>query len=179
MLTWAAVELSSLGLRLGLFSYLVSLVITFRLSSKCLIMPYFQLHSVINESFSWLFFSVARLRRVLSCYDPSVPVVLGERYGFNVHHSQGYNYITGGGGTVFSAAVLMKLTNEGTFACRCPSDSSPDDMYLGMCLKKMGMTVTHSPLFHQVRVVFSCFLFTENKSSITLTTTFVNEQSCS
>lgn len=88
-----------------------------------------------------------RLQNLLSCYDVHTPLVLGERYGFNVHHPQGYNYITGGGGIVFSRALLEKLALS---ACECPSISAPDDMYLGVCVKILGLKVTHSPLFHQV-----------------------------
>uniref|UniRef100_A0A3Q2E3A7 Beta 3-glucosyltransferase a n=1 Tax=Cyprinodon variegatus TaxID=28743 RepID=A0A3Q2E3A7_CYPVA len=41
--------------------------------------------------------SLPRLRVLLSCYDPSVPVCLGERYGYGLSQG-GYSYITGGGG---------------------------------------------------------------------------------
>lgn len=41
--------------------------------------------------------SLPRLRALLSCYDPSEPVCLGERYGYGLSHG-GYSYITGGGG---------------------------------------------------------------------------------
>lgn len=93
-------------------------------------------------------YSVNRLRQLLGCYNALTPVVLGERYGFNLRHSQGYNYITGGGGIVFSRALLEKLVLS---TCKCPTISSPDDMYLaGICIKLMGLAVTHSPLFHQV-----------------------------
>ena len=34
--------------------------------------------------------------------------------------------------------------------CECPSPDAPDDMTLGMCFKRLGIPVTHSPLFHQV-----------------------------
>lgn len=75
-------------------------------------------------------------------------MALGERYGFYLHYPQGYNYITGGGGIVFSRALLEKLVLS---SCECPAVSSPDDMYLaGICLKLLGIAVTHSPLFHQV-----------------------------
>ncbi|MEQ2263020.1 Beta-1,3-glucosyltransferase, partial [Xenotaenia resolanae] len=43
------------------------------------------------------FHSLPRLRVLLSCYDPSVPVCLGERYGYGLSQG-GYSYITGGGG---------------------------------------------------------------------------------
>ncbi|XP_019385658.1 PREDICTED: beta-1,3-glucosyltransferase isoform X3 [Crocodylus porosus] len=41
--------------------------------------------------------SISRLRKLLSCYDPSEPVFLGERYGYGLG-TGGYSYITGGGG---------------------------------------------------------------------------------
>lgn len=94
--------------------------------------------------------SVARLRQLLSCFQPSKPFAIGERYGYNVQRSpQGYNYITGGGGMVFSMATVRQIT--GSTYCKCPSDSTPDDMFLGICLARLGITITHSPLFHQAR----------------------------
>ncbi|CAG09004.1 unnamed protein product [Tetraodon nigroviridis] len=41
--------------------------------------------------------TLIRLRALLSCYDPSEPVCLGERYGYGLSQG-GYSYITGGGG---------------------------------------------------------------------------------
>lgn len=41
--------------------------------------------------------SLPRLQVLLSCYDPSEPVCLGERYGYGLSQG-GYSYITGGGG---------------------------------------------------------------------------------
>lgn len=105
--------------------------------------------------------SVYRLQQLLSCYNPSEPVALGERYGYNVYNSHGYNYLTGGGGMVLSRALLQQLTLPGK--CECPSLSSPDDMFLGLCIAKMGFEVTHSPLFHQViHTYFTHFDFYEN-----------------
>lgn len=51
---------------------------------------------------SWFFlyfsyYSIFRLRKLLSCYDPNEPVFLGERYGYGLG-TGGYSYITGGGG---------------------------------------------------------------------------------
>lgn len=46
--------------------------------------------------------SLPRLRALLSCYDPSEPVCLGERYGYGLSQG-GYSYITGGGGWVLHA----------------------------------------------------------------------------
>ncbi|CAG2061585.1 unnamed protein product [Timema podura] len=96
--------------------------------------------------------SVARLQQLLSCFDSSRPVAVGERYGYNVQRSsQGYNYITGGGGMVFSLVLVRRLVDSGL--CRCPSISTPDDMFLGVCLARLGVPITHSPLFHQARPV--------------------------
>jgi len=39
--------------------------------------------------------SVQRLERLLSCYDPSRPVLLGQRYGYANSHRHGYDYVTG------------------------------------------------------------------------------------
>ncbi|MED6294018.1 Beta-1,3-glucosyltransferase, partial [Characodon lateralis] len=90
--------------------------------------------------------SLPRLRVLLSCYDPSVPVCLGERYGYGLSQG-GYSYITGGGGMVFSREAVVRLLNSG---CKCYSNDAPDDMVLGMCLNALGLPITHSPLFHQV-----------------------------
>ncbi|XP_010900132.1 beta 3-glucosyltransferase a isoform X2 [Esox lucius] len=91
--------------------------------------------------------SLPRLQMLLSCYDPSEPVCLGERYGYGLGQG-GYSYITGGGGMVFSRTAVMKLLASG---CKCYSDDAPDDMVLGMCFNALGLPVTHSPLFHQAR----------------------------
>lgn len=94
--------------------------------------------------------SVARLQQLLSCFQSSKPFAIGERYGYNVQRSsQGYNYITGGGGMVFSISSVRQITTSGF--CKCPSDSAPDDMFLGICLARLGIPITHSPLFHQAR----------------------------
>lgn len=71
---------------------------------------------------------------------------MGERYGYRLHSSDGFNYITGGGGIVFSLSVVKKLVNN----CSCPSDSSPDDMIIAMCLQRLGIPSIHSSKFHQV-----------------------------
>ncbi|KAJ8985051.1 hypothetical protein NQ317_016962, partial [Molorchus minor] len=94
---------------------------------------------------------VSRIQQLLTCYDASEEVALGERYGYNVHSFRGYNYITGGGGMVFSRPLLDKLAKDGV--CECPSLNTPDDMFLGICIGKLGVSVTHSPFFHQARPV--------------------------
>ncbi|XP_030648107.1 beta-1,3-glucosyltransferase [Chanos chanos] len=91
--------------------------------------------------------SLPRLRRLLSCYDPREAVSLGDRYGYGLSQG-GYSYITGGGGMVFSREAVLRLLSSG---CGCYSADAPDDMVLGVCLKQLGLTVTHSSLFHQAR----------------------------
>ncbi|XP_019871728.1 beta-1,3-glucosyltransferase isoform X4 [Aethina tumida] len=96
--------------------------------------------------------SVSRMQQLLTCYDSDEMIALGERYGYNVqnmHNHHGYNYITGGGGMVFSRSLLEELVRPEL--CECPSLTTPDDMYLGICIARLGVTVTHSPLFHQAR----------------------------
>lgn len=95
-------------------------------------------------------FSLGRLLRLLTCYNPRNPLALGERYGFRLWENNGYNYLTGGAGLVLSRDVVEKLIKPGF--CSCPSPSTPDDMFLfGVCLKRMGLQPTHSPFFHQAR----------------------------
>lgn len=91
--------------------------------------------------------SIPRLQRLLSCYDPSEAIFLGERYGYGLS-TGGYSYITGGGGIVFSREAVKRLLHSG---CSCYSNDAPDDMVLGMCFSGLGIPVTHSPLFHQAR----------------------------
>ncbi|XP_043106432.1 beta-1,3-glucosyltransferase isoform X3 [Puntigrus tetrazona] len=91
--------------------------------------------------------SLTRLRGLLSCYDPNEAVSVGERYGYGLS-SDGYSYITGGGGMVFSRVAVQNILAGG---CGCRISDAPDDMVLGMCLTTLGLPVTHSPLFHQAR----------------------------
>ncbi|XP_018332407.1 beta-1,3-glucosyltransferase [Agrilus planipennis] len=108
-----------------------------------------------NKNYKWLFIvdddtilSVTRVRQFLSCYDENENVAIGERYGYNVVSGWGYNYLTGGAGILISRPLVEKLSTEG---CHCPSVSSPDDMVLGLCFKKLDVDVIHSPYFHQAR----------------------------
>ena len=50
---------------------------------------------------------------------------------------------------ILSHSALDQLL--GSNICTCGSNDAPDDMTLGMCLKRLGIPITHSPLFHQVR----------------------------
>ncbi|XP_064459319.1 beta-1,3-glucosyltransferase-like [Ornithodoros turicata] len=94
--------------------------------------------------------SVPRLLNFLSCFSSDETMVVGERYGFGVLSGHGYNYPTGGSGIVFSMAAVRALVKA---QCTCPSNDSPDDMMLGICLQELGIPIVHSPLFHQARPV--------------------------
>lgn len=89
--------------------------------------------------------SVSRLQNLLTCWKDE-EVVLGERYGYNVHTNLGYNYLTGGGGIAISIALLPTIVEN----CKCLADDTPDDMFLGFCLGRLDIQIVHSPLFHQV-----------------------------
>ncbi|XP_058061833.1 beta-1,3-glucosyltransferase [Anopheles bellator] len=91
--------------------------------------------------------SPSSLARFLSCYDPDRDLYLGERYGYHLMGTDGYSYVTGGGGIVLSVAVLDALQQT----CECPAPSSPDDMILAACLQRLGVRPIHSALFHQAR----------------------------
>lgn len=102
-----------------------------------------------------LYYSVARLLRLLTCYNPDKPVAIGERYGFRTwDNSHGYNYLTGGAGVVLSAPLVHRIIEPGV--CNCPSATTPDDMYLfGACFLRLGYIHSqpvHSLLFHQVQL---------------------------
>lgn len=92
--------------------------------------------------------SIPRLLDLLSCFDPEEDVALGERYGFGATTERGYDYLTGGSGMVFSRKTVERIINS---PCSCSKADSPDDMTLGVCLKQLGVSLVHSPLFHQGR----------------------------
>ncbi|CAH1154079.1 unnamed protein product [Phaedon cochleariae] len=107
-----------------------------------------------NRDIKWIviadddtIFGISALQRTLSCYDPENKVALGERYAYDIREPTGYDYITGGGGMVFSRPLLKDLAA----VCRCPASHSPDDMLLGACAARVGVSVTHVPGFHQAR----------------------------
>jgi len=98
-------------------------------------------------------FNVKRLFDMISCYAGSKRgFVIGERYGFSVNkihpNSFGfYNYPTGGAGIVFSRKAVEEIAKS----CECPSDDTPDDMYLGSCMQNLKIDFIHSDLMHQAR----------------------------
>ncbi|XP_048479530.1 beta-1,3-glucosyltransferase [Plutella xylostella] len=110
------------------------------------------------KNIDWIFLAdddtilgVQRLTEVLSCYRGGDDVtLLGERYGYGYGKKQsvgkGYDYITGGGGTVFSVGAARALAQ-----CACQAPDAPDDMTLGACAARRRVPVTHTPLMHQAR----------------------------
>ncbi|KAJ6650035.1 Beta-1,3-glucosyltransferase, partial [Pseudolycoriella hygida] len=107
--------------------------------------------------------SVKQLQNTLGCYDSqNEDIYLGERYGYRLLSPDGFNYITGGGGIVFSIRTIKKLVNR----CSCPTRSAPDDMIIGVCLKQLGIEPIHSPRFHQARPIdYSKELLTDSPIS--------------
>ena len=60
-------------------------------------------------------------------------------------------YLTG-----YSIRPSMILSRAGVQAllksdCKCWEPDSPDDMWLGSCFRRLGVPLTNSPAFHQVR----------------------------
>eukprot|EP00117_Sycon_ciliatum_P002342 scpid44921/ scgid0418/ Beta-1,3-glucosyltransferase; Beta-3-glycosyltransferase-like len=96
--------------------------------------------------------SVPRLLTLLSCYDASTVVAIGEVYGYGVDSGHGYAYLTGGGGFVLNLPAVKRLLDASeTGRCGCHGDDSPDDMFLGMCLEALKIPIVHRPEFHQAR----------------------------
>ncbi|XP_013785221.1 beta-1,3-glucosyltransferase-like [Limulus polyphemus] len=114
------------------------------------------LNDGLTSNYKWIviadddtLLSMSRLLQLLRCYDHTEPVALGERYGYSVASGNGYDYITGGGGMVFSLPAIKKIVNSPL--CDCPTDDAPDDMILGQCLQFLNIPVTHTLQFHQAR----------------------------
>ena len=53
------------------------------------------------------------LNKSLACYDHKKPVFIGERYGYGLNTGNGYPYITGGGGMLFSRAAVTGAIERG------------------------------------------------------------------
>ena len=54
---------------------------------------------------------------ITACYDHTEPVFIGERYGYGLNTGEGYPYITGGGGMLFSKAAVEAWKSN---RCTCP-----------------------------------------------------------
>lgn len=117
-----------------------------------------KLYNIIKRSTEWeqikwlvvidddTIMNFKRLQKLLACYDPNEPILLGERYGYGVnYHYYGYSYPTGGGGMVLSHVGVAKLLESD---CRCHSVDAPDDMWLGSCFRSITPMV-HTNSFHQ------------------------------
>jgi len=110
-----------------------------------------------SKGFKWLviadddtILSVYRLLDYLQCFNSDEDIHLGQRYGYRIAYgSHGYDYITGGGAMIFSEAVVNKIVKSSS--CKCNSKEAPDDMHLGACLSNLGISLVHSPRFHQAR----------------------------
>lgn len=91
--------------------------------------------------------SAARLAQLLACYqEEDSPFILGQRYGYQVAAMRGYNYITGGGGIIFSRSAVEEIAS-----CACPAPDTPDDMHLGRCAKYANIPLLHSGRMFQAR----------------------------
>jgi UDP-glucose:O-linked fucose beta-1,3-glucosyltransferase len=92
--------------------------------------------------------SVSRLLLALGSFSGrrDEPLFVGQRYGYG-HDlpGGGYDYITMGGGMAMNRAGLGALLREN----EPPPLDTPDDMWVGLCLKKMGIAVIHDEGFHQ------------------------------
>lgn len=100
------------------------------------------------EVWNFLLHSTSSLTEFLGCFNKNDYIYLGERYGYDLFsEDSGYNYITGGGGIVFSLKTVKRIVKS----CSCPSPSSPDDMIIASCLRQFEIEPIHSTLFHQAR----------------------------
>ena len=121
------------------------------------IISYFNKHAP-KHNWKWLviadddtILSVHKLLEFLHCFDPKKSIHLGQRYGYNVASGlYGYDYVTGGGGMIFSLEMTRTIMKNLPI-CSCASKDSPDDMHLGICLSNLGIDIVHSPRFHQAR----------------------------
>jgi UDP-glucose:O-linked fucose beta-1,3-glucosyltransferase len=94
-------------------------------------------------------FDVPALLARLGDYDPTgaQPIVVGRRYGVAYNRaSGGYDFATLGAGMAISQAALARLVDR---ACPCPRPDAPDDMWLGGCLREVGIDIVNDEGFHQ------------------------------
>lgn len=57
--------------------------------------------------------SIEAMSELLGCHDHTQLVALGERYGYAAAMPHGYDYVTGGGGMVFSHPLVGKALTLG------------------------------------------------------------------
>ncbi|VDL73877.1 unnamed protein product [Nippostrongylus brasiliensis] len=83
--------------------------------------------------------------------DDDTLVIIGERYGygFSTSGNTGYDYPTGGAGMVFSPSAARAIAAN----CECPADDSPDDMIIGLCARRLDVSIIHNAAFHQARPI--------------------------
>ncbi|CAF1248377.1 unnamed protein product [Adineta ricciae] len=89
--------------------------------------------------------SIQRVLHVIQCFmlSDDLPIVLGERYGYGAY----YAYPTGGSGIIFNRQAVQQIVSN----CQCPSPDTPDDMFLGLCLREIDVPLTHIPELHQAQ----------------------------
>lgn len=89
--------------------------------------------------------SIPRIFRLIQCFILSneQSIVLGERYGYGNY----YAYPTGGSGIIFNRQAVQEILSN----CECPSPDTPDDMYLGLCLKRLNIPLIHIQELHQAQ----------------------------
>jgi UDP-glucose:O-linked fucose beta-1,3-glucosyltransferase len=89
--------------------------------------------------------SIQRIFRLVQCFMLSndIPIVLGERYGYGNY----YDYPTGGSGIIFNRQAVQQIISN----CQCPSPDTPDDMFVGLCLKRINIPLIHVPELHQAQ----------------------------
>ena len=102
---------------------------------------------------------VDRLLRLLRTYNSSEPLFIGERYGlgrtganWEKGWATGNDYVTMGGGVVYSGAALRAFV--ACRDCRCMRPDEPDDMAIGFLMSNRvdpPVRVTHEEGFHQAR----------------------------
>ena len=89
--------------------------------------------------------SIPRILHLIQCFMLSndIPIVLGERYGYGNY----YDYPTGGSGIIFNRQAVQQIIAN----CQCPSSDTPDDMFIGLCLKRIDIPLIHIPELHQAQ----------------------------
>lgn len=89
--------------------------------------------------------SVRRVLRAIRCLllSNDLPLVLGERYAYG----EFYQYPTGGSSMIFNRQAIQQIISN----CRCPSADTPDDMFIGMCLKRLEIPLIHLSELHQAQ----------------------------